>query len=218
MSLESLRSEAAQALMLDQPGLHVSVADGRVVIAGDYFLNEEITRPSPDGPLATFSVKVLLHPAYPDVEPMVFETGGIIPKGRHLNPNGTCCLGVWERWLVQAKDLSVAAYFDGPFRDYFLSQLHFQVHGEWPFGELSHGLEGIVEAYASVLGIPPDHQRVAGFLKVLAKPGLPRGHWPCPCNSGRNIRNCHRTELAEFRDGIPPAMASRMLNRMADPF
>lgn len=217
VNLDMLRLEAEQALMFDQPALTVSVAGNQVVVAGDYFLNSEGSTPDPLGPIATFSVSVQFDPKFPYVEPAVRETAGKIPKGRHLNPNGTCCLGVWEQWLVEAEDKSVSAFFSRPFRDFFLSQTYFQNHDDWPFGELPHGLDGIIEAYASVLGIEPHAKEVSAYIDVLAQPGWPRGHRPCPCGSGKMIRNCHRQDLNQLREKVPYAMAKRMRDRMANP-
>lgn len=213
--LATLRQEVEQALIFDQPSLVVSIAGNQVVVAGDYFLNDLGSGPDPEGPIAIFKVRVEFDDRFPELEPNVFETGGAVPAGRHLNPNGTCCLGVWEQWLVQAPEKSPSAFFSGPLRDYFLSQAHYQAHQEWPFGELSHGLDGIVEAYASVLGIAPHFPSVVDYLRVFSRPGWPRGHWECPCGSGRRIRTCHKTELTALRDLIPPTMADRMLSRMA---
>jgi len=217
-ALDGLREEIERALIFDQPALSVSVTGDHVVVAGNYFLNDAASTPDPEGPMATFAVRVLLDASYPSVEPLVYETGGAVPQGRHLNPNNTCCLGVWEQWLIEESDHSVSAFFLGPFRDYFLSQTHYQLHNEWPFGELPHGLDGIVVAYGAVLGIDPDHQRVAAYLRVLARPGWPRGHWSCPCGSGRTIRACHKAELTSLRGAIAPPMACRMLNRIASPY
>lgn len=217
-ALDGFRQKIEHVLAFDQPALSVSVVGDQVMVAGDYFLNDEGSAPAPEGPMATFAVRVLFDAAYPSVEPLVYETGGAIPQGRHLNPNNTCCLGVWEQWLVEEADHSVSAFFAGPFRDYFLSQTHYRLHGEWPFGELPHGLDGIVVAYASVLGIEPDKKKVVEHLRVFSRPGWPRGHWPCPCGSGRCIRACHRVELANLRTAFAPHMAKRMLERIASPY
>ncbi len=213
-SLDALRQEVEQALAFEQPALAVSVAGNQVVVAGDYFLNSEQQAPDPDGPIAKFAVRVAFDASFPDTEPSVRETGGVVPQGRHLNPDGSCCIGVWEQWLVGTPDKSVSAFFAGPFRDYFLSQTHYQIHGKWPFGELAHGYDGIVQAYAQVLGIEPDPRKVAVYLRLLVRPGWPRGHWPCPCGSGQIVRRCHKAELAALRGKISTSMATRMFNRL----
>ena len=164
--------------------------------------------------MASYEVRVVLDPDFPNVEPQVFELGGSVPKGRHVNGDGSCCLGVWEEWLITSSELGVEAFFKGPFRDYFLSQAHFEAHQEWPFGERSHGLPGIVEGYASILGIAPELRRVVSYLRGLARPTWARGRWPCPCGSGRRVKSCHRDELTKLRRIVNPSMATRMLTRM----
>lgn len=210
--VEALRREVERALAFEQPALEVSVEGEQVVVSGHYFLNGDL--PSPDGPIATYSIRAVFDPGFPSVEPKVYEVAGVVPKGRHVNPDGSCCTGVWEEWLVTSTDHSVAAYLAGPFRDFFLSQVHFQLHGEWPFGERSHGRAGIVEGYASVLGIPPEGRRVSAYLRGLSRPAWARGRWPCPCGSGRRVKSCHREDLTRLRHLVSPDMATRMLHRM----
>lgn len=207
-----LENEVRDALCFAQPGLAVRQAEGIVVAEGTYFLSA--TRDSRrDGPLAQYEVRIEICAAYPDAEPKVFETAGIIPQGRHLNPDGTCCTGVWEEWLSENKDRSFRAFCEGPLRDYFLSQRHFELTGEWPFGEREHGIVGVLDGCAAVLGIEPNAEKVLDHLLLLRRKNF-KGHWPCPCGSGEIIRKCHGSAIFEMREKVPPEMAERMLARM----
>ena len=195
-----------------QPGLTICVVNGMVIAEGTYYLSGTVDSMR-DGPLAEYEIKVEVYPDYPETEPRVFETNGKIPEGRHLNPDGTCCTGVWEEWLSENKPPSFKAFCDGPLRDYFLSQHHYELTGEWPFGEREHGVKGVLAGCANVLGIESDPHKVIDHLLLLQRPNF-KGHWPCPCGSGQIIRQCHGRTIFEMREKVPPKMAARMLSRM----
>ncbi|WP_167434446.1 SEC-C metal-binding domain-containing protein [Mesorhizobium helmanticense] len=36
------------------------------------------------------------------------------------------------------------------------------------------------------------------FLLALGQ-GKVKGHWPCPCGSGKNLRNCHDDRVRQLR-------------------
>lgn len=210
--LDAIRNELRSHLGFSQPGLNVEVDKGIVVVSGTYYLNENGS-PSQDGPLAEYQIKLELDPQYPVVEPRLFETSGAVPEGRHLNPDGTCCTCVWEEWLAATPDVTVPAYMDGPLRDYFLSQRHFELTEEWPFGEREHGLEGFLDGCAEALGIEPDPKTIIEYL-VFLRQGNPKGHWPCPCKSGLIIRKCHGKAIFALREKVSPELATRMFERI----
>lgn len=104
-------------------------------------------------------------------EPAVYEIGGRIPRkpSRHINPNGDCCITVWEHWLLTAADNSFANYLEGPVNEYFLGQYRYEQTGKWPFGERAHGQAGLLEAYVQILGVSPRHRTVAYYLRLLSQ-------------------------------------------------
>ncbi|NKW81245.1 hypothetical protein HGG72_14430 [Ochrobactrum pecoris] len=133
LTLEEVRS----AIAFDQPKLHAS-ADGQSInVEGTYLVFEKDVVSAPDGPIAEFYIKIELTDHYPRFEPRVFEVGGRIPRNpdRHINPDGDCCVTVWENWLVMVKDHSFSNFLNGPLNEYFLGQFWFEKTGKWPFGE-----------------------------------------------------------------------------------
>ena len=152
---------------------------------------------------------------FPEREPTVFEVGGKIPRSEdhHINPDGDCCITVWEYWLATTENISLGAYIDGPINEYFLAQHWYMNRGEWPFGEWKHGSEGLVDAYAEILGTPKDRERLHYHLKLLSQ-DWPKGHWLCPCGSGKRLRHCHRDEMMELHKRVSPSLARKMLGRL----
>ena len=122
--LERLYREAAAALGFSQPRLDVRLDAAAVVIEGRFILAPETPALAEQGPLATYEIRVEIPPGYPVAEPLVFETGGAFPHDtdHHVYDNDRCCVLVWENWTATAADVSIRAFFEGPFRNYFLGQ------------------------------------------------------------------------------------------------
>jgi hypothetical protein len=152
---------------------------------------------------------------YPDVEPKVLEVGGRIPRlpDRHIDPDGDCCVTVWEHWLACANDHSYAAFLNGPLNEFFLGPYSYETTGKWPFGERPHGIRGLEEAYAEALGVVNKKRDLIYHLRLLSL-DWPKGHWLCPCGSGVRLRYCHRDDLMALHQKVPPHLAKRMLRRL----
>ena len=73
--------------------------------------------------------------------------------------------------------------------EYLYGYAHLEKHGTFPFGELSHGCQGIREYYQATFSTD-DVQIAMALLKVLTD-GVYRGHHACPCSSGKILRKCH---------------------------
>lgn len=207
---EPLLEEIERAVATHQPELAVSTTDALILLDGRFVVS------GPSGPFDFYEVRVGVSPDYPAQEPIVFETAGRIPKDidRHIFPKyDDCCLGVWEEWLLTSPNHRFETFLTGPMHDYFLSQSHFEATGEWPFGERSHGKQGVLESYADLLQLPCEEGLVASYLRILSRTHL-KGHTPCPCGSGKKLRNCHRSEFEELKQRIPAFIAKRMYQRI----
>lgn len=203
------------AIAFDQPKLHATVGDRLIHVEGSYLVFEQGVVAAPDGPITEFNIKMEFPERYPRQEPKVFEVSGRIPRtpDRHINGGGDCCVTVWEHWLATAPDHSVTSFLNGPLNEYFLGQLCVEQTGKWPFGERPHGLPGLEEAYADALGIPNKREGLLYHLRLLSL-SWPKGHWLCPCGSGKILRHCHRDDMLTMHRRIPPAAARQMLLRL----
>ena len=199
-------SEVQHALATHQPELTASRTDKIIIIDGLFVVS------GPAGPFDSYRIRAGVTSDFPAEEPVVFEEGGRIPRiaDRHIFPkDGNCCLGVWEEWLLTAQDHRFESFLTGPMHDYFVSQTYYEVHGEWPFGERSHGRLGVLEAYADLLEIVRDEETITAYLHLLSRQTI-KGHTLCPCGSGRRLRQCHSTDLQRLSRKIPAQMAKRM--------
>lgn len=208
--------DVKDAIAFDQPKLTATRNGSKFVVTGSYLVVGEGGNASPGGPLTAFDVEIFVGERFPFEEPKVFEVGGRIPRcaDRHVNPNGDCCVTVWEHWLLRAQDRSFAAFLNGPLREFLLGQHAFEQTGEFPFGERPHGGPGLVEAFADALGMPGRKKKdVVYHLRLLAQP-WPKGHWLCPCGSKKRLRHCHKDDLMALHGKVPPKIAKRMLHRL----
>lgn len=208
---DALLTEVQQAVDRHQPELVVSRIDRIIIIDGLFVVS------GPDGPFDSYQIKAGIAAGFPAEEPVVLEEGGRIPRtaDRHVFPkNGNCCLGVWEEWLLTAPDHRFETFLNGPMHDYFVSQSYFEVNGSWPFGERSHGMLGVIEAYADLLGVAVDTKIIASYLNLLSRKQV-KGHALCPCGSARRLRQCHSDDFQILSRRIPPVMAKQMHNTIS---
>jgi hypothetical protein len=76
--------------------------------------------------------------------------------------------------------------------------------------QLAHGADGIRAFYAELLGTG-DMNVIRGYLACLAAKKV-KGHWECPCGSGKRLRECHGTRVLDLRKKISTADASASLS------
>lgn len=201
-----LKSEVETAY----PGLRVSLSEGRLSVAGTFPVQHA------GSALDFFRIRVEVPESFPLDLPVVFETEGRIPwtANRHVESCGKACLFVPdERWKYFPESGTLLEFLRGPVHAFFLSQHVFEKTGAWPFGARSHGVEGIAEAYAEELG-SADLDLVCRYLDVLRKPEV-KGHWPCPCGSGRKLRDCHQDQVQALRAKISPRVATDSWQRVS---
>ncbi|MDO9529379.1 MAG: SEC-C metal-binding domain-containing protein [Syntrophales bacterium] len=145
-----------------------------------------------------YEVEINIPRNYPDSPPNVKEVGGRISKDYHVHHNGILCLSSpveVKKKFFQKK--SMVGFVEDLLIPYLYAHSFLQEYGEMPFGELSHGVEGIIEYYKNLFDVDSNYM-VVGFLRILADNNY-RGHIPCPCGSHAKLRNCHGNLLLELQ-------------------
>ncbi|OYU37579.1 MAG: hypothetical protein CFE33_20320 [Pseudorhodobacter sp. PARRP1] len=205
--LNDILNEVLAYIVVEQPELAARVHKDMIVVEGKLLVG-------PTGAwFDVYDVLLVFLPGFPNVEPLVWEVASRVPRtaDRHVFPkDGNCCLGVWEEWLICAPSHTVADFMSSPLQSYFESQTYFEMHADWPYGQRSHGIQGVVEAFADVLGVAPRLDLVRDHLAVLAREHH-KGHHVCPCGSGRRLRKCHLEQVRAMAGRVSPNMARRML-------
>jgi hypothetical protein len=151
--------------------------------------------------------------------PVLRETGGRIPwfANRHMSKGGFACLFVPEEWLlIPREEKTLLNYLEGPVRDHFLWQSLFEL-GKLPWKDRAHGILGLLQAYSEILGFQGEPS-IRLCLEYLSREQGIKGHWRCPCGSGRRIRQCiHGEKLRALRQKIPRCIAKLAFNRLGKP-
>lgn len=203
---ESLKADVAAVY----PNLHFYVEKDLVLLRGTFPILHE------GKVLDRYSVEIKLLPDYPESIPIVREIGDRIPRvaDYHMNSCGDTCLFLPdERWEAYPPGTNFIDFLKGPVHNFFLSQALVQTGQPWPFGQHGHGANGIRDYYSKLLATE-DPIAILKYLGYLSKPRL-KGHWDCPCGSGKRLRNCHVNMLNDLRDKIPPHIASNSWNKLA---
>jgi hypothetical protein len=164
-----------------------------------------------------FRVRIELYRGATGVTAALREIGGRIPQTaeRHIfGLQGYACVALPEDVYLRTggKPLSLVSFLDGPVRSFLLAQLVMERGGHWPFGDRAHGVDGLADFYAELIGTR-DLRTVARYLEVLTHARTYR-QWLCPCGSGAKLRRCHADQLAALRARLLPHVAARFLDRV----
>lgn len=190
------------------PGLMVRSNGVGAVIEGVLELSRE------EMPFESFLIQIQLADIPPTTQPRVFEIGGRIKRedANHINADGSLCLGVPEEiWLLFGGEYDLKRFLDDVVTPFLLG-IACRLRGEeWPFGERTHGPAGICEFYGDRFGTL-NSEHVLDIIDILLV-DAPKGHWACPCGSGRKLRQCHQDALNDLRARrLPVAMLQRSAN------
>ena len=115
----------------------------------------------------------------------------------HRYDNGMLCLDTDTAIRIRYENgLDLCSWMSDFVEVYFFSYEYYKRNGEFPFGERSHGKNGIIETYGELFHMT-NKQTILNCLKYLSTQGY-NGHDECPCGSKKYIRKCHKNELLLF--------------------
>ena len=144
-----------------------------------------------------FNIELRIPADYPKTPPNAYETGSRLNGYHHLFNDGKFCLGgpveVCMRFAKQPTLLSFVEELVIPF---LFSFSYERRYGETPFGELAHGVEGLLEYYVGFLGT--SREATISLLIYLAHDHRQFSE-VCPCGSGRRLGKCHGPRLDKLR-------------------
>lgn len=125
--------------------------------------------------------------------PQVFETGCRIPRERanHVNPDGSLCLGslLSQRLVLGAKPTLTDFIEKCVIPFLYAHSLREQGLAVFPFGELEHGEQGLIDDYLKIFGVP-DPGSLRALMKLLALKRRRANKLTCICGCGRRFAAC----------------------------
>lgn len=192
-------------LFLDRhPGMRLGpIIDNHLVLEGLFRFNAVPV----EGRVISdsFELKILVPKSFPKEIPIIFETGGEIPPHPDYHINSTdnsLCLGTALRIMMQLEKNSTLLGFSNDFLLPYLYAVSMKLNsgGEFAFGELAHGSQGILQDYGDLLKLDSLSQ-IKNALILLGTKKRNANKKPCPCGCGRRYGVCnYRSHLEQFRN------------------
>jgi SEC-C motif-containing protein len=189
-----------EELLLRQPGLRIVPAGSGLVLAGTLEVNAQVL-----GKAAIrdrYQIELRIPPNFSRKVPLVFETGGRIPRSYHQLQDGSLCLGSETRLrLLLTEGLSLVGFVERCVVPYLYRYSYLKTYGEAPFGDLAHGADGIREDLRLLFGVDRD-SAVLPFVCLVAMRKRQANKRACPCGSGRRLGRCHNRPVNRLRDRL----------------
>ena len=151
-----------------------------------------------------FDLEIEIPTRFPEELPRVTELGGRIPReaDNHVNrSDGTLCLGSPLRLrLLLAEDPTLTGFAEKCLVPYLFAQAQRRARsGGFVFGELDHGLPGMLDDYVALFGVKEFWQAVEA-LRLLGTKKRRANKQPCPCGCRMRLGRCRfNVRLATFR-------------------
>lgn len=175
------------------PSLSMSLDKDGYRLTGVFTMNRTYN----DVPLYDeYSLEIHVPRDFPGHIPLVYAPEGTIPEGfNHFLEDGSLCLGArCDLRSFLDKSPSLLSFIEEIVMSYLYSASYFRHYKVLPYGERSHGIQGIWEAYKDRYGTENEHVLIyslcclSGIIKY-------RGHTPCPCGSEKRFRLCHGQQI-----------------------
>lgn len=124
--------------------------------------------------------------------PVVYDVGKKIRKNysHKYNDSSLCLATDIEQLLFLLKNKRISLWIEKFVENYYVSYEYYIRYGVYPFGEYSHGKEGLLEFYYDYYYMN-NLTNKDGFLEYIFIYNY-KGHYNCPCGNKKKIRNCHK--------------------------
>ena len=168
---------------------------GSILIVGQVSVGTEI----PGGQLQeSFDVKISVPLSFPAEMPSFAEVGGRIPSAYHHLSEDSLCLGAPLRLKEVVRAGGLLGLVNQCLVPYLVGFLLVEAGHPLPYGELQHGLPGLLEEYSRYF-MTQDRRQVHRYLLLLGMKKRLANKRPCPCAGGRRLGKCHNRMLTRLR-------------------
>jgi hypothetical protein len=175
----------------------VPCPDDTLVLAGA--LNFRAFGPTKEELADRYDVELRVPPEFPRSNPTARECGGRIQSTFHKLEGDLLCLGAEiEIRMKLTMSPTLLTFVERLVIPYLFGHSYFEKHGTMPFGELSHGRDGILECLAEMFRTP-SVQGADEFVRLASMKKREANKESCPCRSGRRMGRCHNRIVNDFR-------------------
>lgn len=188
-------------LLAANPKLRIAeINDDSLVLAGEYRLKAQLAGSQLID--RVYQLKLVCPRQYPEKLPKVIDEERYFPRNQayHTYGDGSFCLGseLKIKSLLQV-DHSLPTFFEKVLDRFLYAVTHRIEFGNFPYGELAHGEEGLIDDYGEMFGLN-GKLAVLRALQALGKRNREANKLPCPCGCGLRLGRCdYRLVLKEFR-------------------
>ena len=159
-----------------------------------------------------YSIEILIPADYPNNIPDVQSIDGRIPKTFHSNGNYLCLGAPLAVKINFYKTSTLLGFVQNCLIPYLANHSYFISNGVLLFGELSHGIEGIIEHLQGLLETR-SYKVIIALLKTCLSDPIPRLYF-CPCRSGKRIKKCHLPTLEIVKKYLSEKEIREMINNI----
>lgn len=150
-----------------------------------------------------FVIKIVIPGNFPEDIPTVYELEDRFPKtpDYHTYPDGSLCLGSKMSLKKRIKETpTLEGFIHSCVVPYFYAiALYLQGKNRFVFGELSHGLAGVIQDYTEVFELSSIEQ-VIRLLEILSLKSNQGNKKECPCGCERIVTKCSfHKKVVEYR-------------------
>lgn len=178
-------------------GMRIVPSDDSLVLSGDISFKAQ----GPDGVeiADTYTIKIEVPFSFPETIPSVWETSKRIPRNFHkLTSNRLCLAAPTQLRLGVRKSSSLLQFVKQFVVPYLFGYSYFEQFDRMPFGELSHGNEGIRD-YLREMYSAGNARNPEEFLRLSSLHKRVANKRPCPCGSRRRLGRCHNRVVNAYR-------------------
>jgi hypothetical protein len=179
----------------------VEIDDDKVELAGEYDLKAQLAGSHLIE--RTYQLRLVCPCDYPGRLPKVLDTEGYFPRNQeyHTYSDGSFCLGSELKIKsILRDDHTFTAFFEKVVDRFLYAASHRIEFGNFPYGELEHGENGLVDDYGEMFGLK-GKLSVLRMLRALGKRKREANKLHCPCGCGLRLGKCnYRFRLNEFRN------------------
>lgn len=181
--------EQITAVIEKHKGLSYKNDDGIPCIFGSLVLTNEY-----GGIEDTYQFEIKAVENYPNNFPLVFETGGRIPRNvdwHIFEDTGNCCIASPpEEIIICNNGITLLSFIDNQVKNYFYSQIFRNQNGYF-LKERSHGNKGWIEFFEETFMTDNIFNIEFGLNQIIEGKKIDRVSF-CFCGSGKKYRKCHK--------------------------
>ena len=195
MQHDAIFKYQALKLVIKHPAFEIKYIGNDCTIHGVLFLNDYL-----GCEVDSYQIEIR-RGNYPKQYPLVFETGGRIPKNIewHIYPDtGNCCFEIPAEELLHCKaGLTLIDFLEQIVMPYFYNQTYRQVNGFY-YNEHKHGLGVVFDYYRKIFNAN-SFLEIINLLDTISIIEPPPRTSLCFCGSGLKYRKCHKQAYQKLK-------------------